>query len=99
MNKEIKPVETRKLAHIVKIGYMSYYVDTVEITTKFCANQTFETMAFECDANGKVTDWHEKFVKYTHSPEEAKEMHNNVCQNLKYFLKEARDNEKSSYIN
>ena len=81
MSEIIRKVEDREMAHIVKIQDKFYYIDSVDSFD--CG---YETMAFECDKEGEVSDWGDLYCARYQSFASMKSGHDEICENLENYL-------------
>lgn len=70
-----------KLTKCVKLNEKMYLVDSI-----FTLDKGFETMIFDCDKYGRVTDWSGAYTEYHNSYEEMKSRFNYIIGNIQEVL-------------
>lgn len=78
MSKVIKNI--REMRDIVEtFDGETYYVDS-----SFTTDHGFETMSFECDRNGHVTNWGDRYCRIYETEEEMMNGHRRACEHLEF---------------
>lgn len=77
----VKKIDQRDLAHVVKVEDDYYYIDSANTWDK-----GFETMAFWCDSEGKVTSWRDVACEHYATAEEMEKGHMHMIEHLEDYL-------------
>ena len=71
----------RELSHMVKANNKFYYVDST-----YTLDCGYETMAFDCDETGYITDWCGVYTGRYLTKTDMVKGHDRICNNLEGYI-------------
>lgn len=77
----LKLINCNAFTDVVKLNDKYYVVDSV-----YTLDKGYETMIFDGDKNGEVTDWSGVYTEYHSNYEEMKSRHNYIIGNIQEVL-------------